>query len=272
MKRRISYYLFLIVFVIWLASSTGNVLAVVDLLYFMATPGSTSILLSWETATEFDTAGFYIQRGLAVWGPFTTITSRIISIGDPFTGHYYQYEDTNVEIGIQYYYILQILNADGTSDFTAPVGAIILTPTTTPTFTPTRTQIPVQSPTSTLTLTSTSLASATLTAIFQIPTSTVTFTLESTATTTRTPTTTLVPISISGVDFPVLTTTPSPTSSIDKVIESSPEVTEPGAEMSITPRTRVLSIVGLVIFLWVALALFLFIVIRHISRDAKNNL
>ena len=269
MRLNIRHYLILIIFCFGIAWLPGPAIAVVDLLYFIATPGSTSIVLSWETATEFDNAGFFVQRGLYAGGPFTTITPLIVSIGDPFTGHYYQYEDIDVEIGIQYYYVLQILNADSTSDFTTPVAAIIPAPTVTPTITPTRTQTLVISPTTTFT--PTSLASATQMATSFLPTNTVTLTLAPTATTTRTPTSTLEPISITGVKFPAVTTTPSLTSVGDEGSESSPGEANVDVETSTSAGSRVLYIVGLVILLWFVLALFLFFVIRYISRDAKNN-
>jgi hypothetical protein len=271
---KFKFNLFLLLFLVLCTAiwPTRLAVAVVDLLYFYATPGTTSIILSWETATEFDNAGFFIQRGLEAAGPFTPITPLITSVGDPFIGHYYQYEDTSVQIGVQYYYVLQILNADGTNDYTSPVAAIIPAPTATPTITPTRTPTPILSPSPTVTFTPTSLATATQTITSVLSTSTITLTLAPTATNTRTPTATLEPISNSGRNFPAQIVSPSamahvvtgenPTTLMDEIRDT------PGSPTG----GRVQSILVVAIFLWLALAVFLFCVIRTISRNEKQSL
>jgi hypothetical protein len=270
---KFKFYTFMLLFLILCTAIWPNRLAVavVDLLYFYATPGTTSIILSWETATEFDNAGFFIQRSLEAAGPFTTITPLITSVGDPFIGHYYQYEDMSVQIGVQYYYVLQILNADGTSDYTAPVAAIIPAPTATPTSTPTRTPTPILSPSPTMTFTPTSLATATQTITSVLPTNTVTLTLAPTATNTRTPTATLEPISNFGINFPAQIASPStiaevvtaenPTNLMDEIRDT------PGSPTGV----RVQSTLVVAIILWLAIAVFLFFVIRYIIRNEKQS-
>ena len=271
MKSRFSHYLLLIITIFGMILPAGSAWAVVDLLYFMATPGSTTILLTWETATEFDNIGFYVLRGENAAGPFEPISPRILSLGDPLMGQLYSYEDVTVSIGVQYYYVLEILNADSTSDFTVPIAAIIPAPTATPTITPTRTQTPIVSITPTPTFTPTSLVVAAQTATSALPTNTSTPTQTPTATTTRTATTTLGPISTAGVSFPALTPSPSITLMAGETDESSPEVAEAGDAVSGVSGTRVLSIVVLVIILWIGLAVFLFLVVRHFSRNEQQN-
>jgi hypothetical protein len=271
MKFKLLLFLLLLLVLCGAAWPIRFAFAVFDLLDFYATPRTTSIMLSWETATEFDNARYYIQRGVEIAGPFTTITPLITSVGDPYTGHYYQYEDTSVQIGIQYYYVLQILNADGTSDFTAPVEAIIQSPTTTPTSTPTHTPTPVLSPSTAATITPTAQVPATQTAIAVMPANTVTLTLAPTATNTRTPTTTLEPISIAGIIFPAQTPSPSEISESVAVANPTTEMNEVRGTPVSPSGGRVQSILIVAILLWVALAVFLFFVIRYISRNVTQS-
>ncbi len=245
--------------------------AAVDLLDFSATPRTTSIMLSWETTKELKNARFYIQRGLEVVGPFTSIIPQITYVGNPFTGHYYHYEDTSVQIGIQYYYVLQIINADRTSDFTSSVGAIIPALTTAPTITPTRTPTSILSTSPTLTFTPTTLATATRITASVLPANTATLTLAPTATNTRTPTTTLEPISISGINFPAQMQSPSETVEAVAVANPTTEVDVVRGTPGSATGGRVQAILIVAILLWVALAVFLFFVIRYISRNVTQS-
>jgi hypothetical protein len=249
----------------------GSAGAVVDLLYFHATPGTVSIMLSWETATEFDNIGFYVQRSLTGSGPFTRVSSLILSYGDPLTGHNYTYEDVAVSIGVQYYYILEILNADNTSSFTAPVAVIIPAPTATPTLTPTRTLTPVVTPTLTLTSTPTGQATATKTPVSVLPTYTLTFTPSPTTTPTHTPTTTLEPVIISNLVFPAF----SPT--VDKITETVDAISS-AAEINIihdteppVSETQNQPLIITLVILWMVLGLFLFLGVRTVKRDGKQS-
>jgi hypothetical protein len=66
------------------------------------------IVLTWETASEVDTAGFHVHRGLSPDGPFELVTDTPIPAqGDPLVGATYQYEDRDLVWGRRYYYQLE---------------------------------------------------------------------------------------------------------------------------------------------------------------------
>ncbi len=141
-----------------------TVSANITLARFEATPQADgSILVVWETATEFDTAGFNLYRALeplalnADWGaPIATQQAE----GDGFTGATYQYRDTDVVPGVRYYYLLEELTAAGPGQRAGPVNAGIgLEPEATATATAT---VPA-------TVTPTATASRTATATTQPP-------------------------------------------------------------------------------------------------------
>ncbi len=271
MKVKALSRFFFIVAILVALHPGGAVMAVVDLLYFIATPGNTSITLTWETATEFDTIGFYIQRGINSTGPFSRISPLIISLGDPLTGHLYDYVDTTVEIGVLYFYVLEVLNADSTSDLSIPVSAIIPAPTSTSTSTPTKTSTPAYSPSPTLTSPPTFPVFPVLTITTALYTSTSSPTSTETATSTTSPTTTLEPFSSNGINFPVwesTTTTPEAVVHATSVIEADPreDVDMAGKSAQIQP------IVIITVILWITLAIFILFVVRYVSREKYNKL
>jgi hypothetical protein len=274
MKGKALTRLIIIITILAATQPGSTVMAVVDLLYFIATPGNVSIVLTWETATELDTIGFYVQRGSNSTGTFSRISPLVISIGDPLTGHLYSYADTTVIIGVLYYYVLEVVNADGTSDLTIPVSAIIpgptVTGTATATATATQTTTPVISPSPTQTRTPTIPIASAITNTAALTTPTISPTSTATATSTGTPTTTLEPFSSNGINFPAwnptLTKTPEAiTNSISATaVNPIDNVTLPGYGARIQP------IVVIAILLWLSLAFYIFFVIRHISREDKN--
>jgi hypothetical protein len=66
------------------------------------------IVLTWETASEVDTAGFHVYRSQSPDGPFDLLTDAPIpALGDPLVGASYKYEDRNLAWGKDYYYQLE---------------------------------------------------------------------------------------------------------------------------------------------------------------------
>ena len=66
------------------------------------------IVLTWETASEVDTAGFHVYRSPSPDGAFELVTDTPIPAqGDPLVGAAYQYEDRNLAWGQRYYYQLE---------------------------------------------------------------------------------------------------------------------------------------------------------------------
>ena len=137
--------LFLVISLNILRLNTIAVSASVTLLYFLAEPEDGSVFLEWETATEIDSAGFYVSRSTAPDNNFERIGVFIPTQGDPITGAYYSYRDESLQNGITYYYILESWDYDNTVDYTDPIAATpgmpaattTLTATSTSTLTPT---------------------------------------------------------------------------------------------------------------------------------------
>lgn len=152
----------------------------VVLRYFKATSfdGEAAVYIDWATASEIDTFGFYVNRSLSATGVFTHVSELIQAEGD-VSGYVYPTfvdEDENIQLGTTYYYQLEVLNNDQSTETHGPISVIagvaptpLPTPTETsfsaqPTSTPTRTptptstSTPLPSPTGTRTATSTPAA------------------------------------------------------------------------------------------------------------------
>jgi hypothetical protein len=93
----------------------------VTLVEFTATANETGILLGWQTATEFDNAGFHLWRATGEgWksGDYSTVirlTEQLIAARGDLS--VYSYRDTDVESGITYYYGLEDIDLNGQSTF-----------------------------------------------------------------------------------------------------------------------------------------------------------
>ena len=57
------------------------------------------ILIEWETATELDNAGFYVQASDQQYGTYDRISEFTFSEGDGLTGASYSYPDYEVGTG-----------------------------------------------------------------------------------------------------------------------------------------------------------------------------
>jgi len=156
--------------------------AVVTLVYFRATPQDERVLLEWETATEIDNAGFFVNRSLAQFSGYVRVSTFIPSEGDDLTGGFYQYYDLNVTNGVTYWYLLEAVNLDQSTEFHQPpvsavpgnqtptsttmaTGTVTTTPSGTGTLTATPTQTQTRTPTPILagqTAPSTPIVTATL--------------------------------------------------------------------------------------------------------------
>jgi hypothetical protein len=72
------------------------------------------VVVTWETASEVDTAGFYLYRADSPSGPFILLNATPIPAqGDPLTGSSYRFEDRGVKWGQTYYYRLEELERSG---------------------------------------------------------------------------------------------------------------------------------------------------------------
>ena len=97
----------------------------IDLVAFDAEADESSVLLTWETATERDMAGFHLVRSRVEAGGYERVTGAIIPAeGDEFTGASYEFIDDTVDEGT-YYYKLEAVDLTGASEFFGPVDVIV---------------------------------------------------------------------------------------------------------------------------------------------------
>lgn len=72
------------------------------------------VIISWETASEVDTLGFFLYRAEFPDGPFVQINETpLLATGDPLVGSSYSYEDRQVAWGKVYFYQLEELERSG---------------------------------------------------------------------------------------------------------------------------------------------------------------
>jgi hypothetical protein len=72
------------------------------------------VVVTWETASEVNTAGFLLYRGTLAEGPFIQLVAAPLPAeGDPLVGASYRYEDEEVTWGRRYYYQLEELEEGG---------------------------------------------------------------------------------------------------------------------------------------------------------------
>jgi len=113
--------------------------AAVTLIFFNAISQDGSVVLLWETATELDNAGFFINRSNMRESGYQRINQNIlVTRGDGVTGARYEYLDENVVNGTTYWYRLEAIDLNQNSEIFDPIAVIPGTSATiTPTFTPT---------------------------------------------------------------------------------------------------------------------------------------
>jgi hypothetical protein len=85
-------------------------------LYFTGNLTTTlEAIITWETETEVETAGFHVYRSESEAGPWERVTTALIpsKAQDAFTGASYEFRDPNVEQGKTYFYQLEELETSG---------------------------------------------------------------------------------------------------------------------------------------------------------------
>ena len=71
-------------------------------------------VITWETASEVDTAGFNIYRGPTEEGPWTQINESLVPPSDdPVQGGQYEFTDEEAEPGETYFYLLEEVELSG---------------------------------------------------------------------------------------------------------------------------------------------------------------
>jgi hypothetical protein len=148
----------LVIALVYLAALPAR--ANVVLRYFKATSfdGEAAVYIDWATASETNTFGFYVNRSLSATGVFTHVSELIPALGDVSGYVYPTFIDEDVQLGMTYYYQLEMIDNDQSVD-SSPIVMVIAGVATTPTLTPTATSSsaqPTSTPTRTPTPTSTS--------------------------------------------------------------------------------------------------------------------
>lgn len=195
--------------------------AAVTLVDFTAELQDGGVLIQWETATEVDNVGFYVNRRDLLNDPVRQRISPFIPTqGDTFFGAVYDYLDTTVEQGTVYEYRLESIDINSFSEFSDPV--IVSTGGVLPTNTPTLTPSPTVEPTPTFTPSPTSPPSHTpQPAQTRTPSPTISLTPSATPKPGATASATLKPstepsatstlTTVEAADTPTPTRTPRPT-------------------------------------------------------------
>jgi hypothetical protein len=84
------------------------------------------VRVEWSTETEMNTAGFNLYRGESADGPFDVkVNEQLIpSAADPLTGGKYQYVDKTARAGITYYYRLEEVERNGSTNTFGPISVL----------------------------------------------------------------------------------------------------------------------------------------------------
>ena len=90
----------------------------------ISAPGG--ILITWETTSEVDNAGFNLYRAASSGGPWKKLNETLIPAVSPGSseGHSYRWLDTIADPTVIHYYLLEDLALDGTRTRHAPVEIV----------------------------------------------------------------------------------------------------------------------------------------------------
>jgi hypothetical protein len=105
-----------------------NALAI-TLASFDAQAGADRVVVSWETVSERDNAGFNLYRADSAAGPQTLLTYVPSQAPGSTQGAAYSYEDLAVQPGETYWYWLEDVSLDGATTLHGPVSATVQVPT-----------------------------------------------------------------------------------------------------------------------------------------------
>jgi hypothetical protein len=102
----------------------------VTLASFDAQGQADRVVVTWETVSEIENAGFTLYRGLQADGSDRALLTSIASQAPGSTqGAAYSYEDAAVEAGQTYWYTLEDIDLSGATTLHGPVSATVLAPT-----------------------------------------------------------------------------------------------------------------------------------------------
>ncbi len=80
------------------------------------------VIVEWSTASEFDTVGFNLYRSVGSTDPGQRVNTELIPASpDSQAGGNYKFIDRNVKPEQLYYYFLEDVSSDGTTNINGPV-------------------------------------------------------------------------------------------------------------------------------------------------------
>jgi len=249
----------------------SGVRAAVTLIYFNAIPQDRRVILLWETATELDNAGFFINRSTEQDSGFQRINDNIIPPrGDGVSGATYEYADSDVVNGTLYWYKLESIDLNQNSSFFEPVSAM---PGTDGTTSPTATPVPTSTydGSSGTSPTSTSQAYPAPTNPVSVPYPSPTSSTSSFFSEDQTGATPIIEANLAGptatlIPFPTVTilfpATDTPTSMRDIGVTFVEASTDP--DQLFISRVLRFWPMGLILLIWVLIAAWFFITQKHI--------
>lgn len=102
----------------------------VTLAYFDAQGQADRVVVTWETVSEFNNAGFNLYRGLLDDGSDRALLASVPSQAPGSAqGAAYTFEDAAVEAGQTYWYWLEDVDLNGVTTLHGPVSATVSVPT-----------------------------------------------------------------------------------------------------------------------------------------------
>ena len=102
----------------------------VQMTNIMATSNQESgITLTWQTENEIGIAGYHVWRSDNDKKDFSKITNSLIPASpDNLSSNEYSYSDKNISHGVTYWYKIESISVDGSSEFFGPVSTIAVLP------------------------------------------------------------------------------------------------------------------------------------------------
>jgi hypothetical protein len=81
-----------------------------------------TVVVEWSTASELNTVGFNVYRSETKDGPIIKVNDHLIpSAADSVKGGNYTYRDSTVTLGQTYYYWLEDVSSNGTTNKNGPI-------------------------------------------------------------------------------------------------------------------------------------------------------